>query len=339
MKPKILFLFIMIILLNSTGGLNYDKNSITVKQMDQTINIDNKSWDTTIYIITPDNWFNSDIELIFPAELNIESTKINDTPSPTQVFFRDGSTKIIISPIVNINGSKVVKIDIIATLVFDLVITNNNNQMFRYFIGLNYPVQTINLSITLPKYAAISSDNGHLNVSPTNFKTTTDGESISINWLDLFIDNELKSIIVEFDHNIVSNEDTVTGNIYPKIHSLFGIIIGVVMSVFSFLIMNKYNKRLFNRMFKVVQADSDESKTRITTVVKPILLKNYQRKILEILREFEDGILQNELVQLLNLSKSRVSQYLKELENLAIISRNKVGRENRIYLNVEIDLE
>ncbi len=320
------------------SGLPWAVNSqvlFSVETMDTQISLEDDGilWTTTL-TLTPNQDVSSNFDLVFPLILDGVSTFINATPVPTRVVSGDGKTTITITPIKIIE--KVAEIRIDANLLADTSSTEDGTQLFRYVIGLNYAVSSVNVSITLPKFSSVVSDGNQLNVFPSDYEISTDGQRTTVSWLDVFLpESSIRTVIVEYEVPALTSTDSPSNS---SLDFILGFVLGIGLLIFGLTIWLLYTRTPPRKLISLLSMSDDEG-VKIKTVVRPIILKPHQRSILEILGENDNGITQNDLVLLLGLSKSRVSQHLKELEELDIIVKEKVGRQNMIYLNTEIELD
>ena len=307
----------------------------SVEMMDTKISLEDDGilWTTAITLV-PDQDISSNFDLVFPLVLDEVSTFINGTPVPTRVVSEDGKTTITITPIKIIEDVATVQIE--ARLLADISYTEDGTQLFRYVIGLNHEVSSVNVSITLPKFSSIVSDGNQLNVFPSDYEILSDGQRTTVSWVDVFLpQSSIRTVIVEYEVPALTSAERASNSSFSFV---LGLVLGISLIILGLTIWLLYTRTSPRKLISLLSMGDDEG-VKIKTVVRPIILKPHQRSILEILGENDNGITQNDLVLLLGLSKSRVSQHLKELEELDIIVKEKVGRQNMIYLNTEIELD
>ena len=111
----------------------------------------------------------------------------------------------------------------------------------------------------------------------------------------------------------------------------------VSMGVFSFLFalgfyllfFNKTEKAIFEKLEREKELKVDEMKFKILMKA----LDQFEQKVIEVIKE-QEGIAQNTLKLRANMSKSKLSFVLKELERRGIVKRVKKGKTFSVYLRI-----
>jgi len=106
----------------------------------------------------------------------------------------------------------------------------------------------------------------------------------------------------------------------------FGFMIGLG---FYILFFSKSEERIMNRLER--EKDSKLAEEKFELILKA--LDSYEKKIMKLIKE-QDGITQNTLLLRSDMSKSKLSYVLSELEKRGLIKRVSKGKSLEVYLKV-----
>ncbi len=111
----------------------------------------------------------------------------------------------------------------------------------------------------------------------------------------------------------------------------------ISMGIFSFLFALGFYLLFFNKTEKaILEKLEKEKELKIEDIKFKILMKAldpFEQKVVEAIRE-QDGITQNTLRLRANMSKSKLSIVLKELERRGIVKRVEKGKTLSVYLKI-----
>ena len=111
----------------------------------------------------------------------------------------------------------------------------------------------------------------------------------------------------------------------------------VSMGVFSFLFALGFYLLFFNKTEKaILEKLEKEKELKVEEMKFKILMKAldpFEQKVVEAIRE-QEGITQNTLRLRANMSKSKLSIVLKELERRGIVKRVEKGKTFSVYLKI-----
>lgn len=251
---------------------------------------------------------------------------------PIRVSVHNGWTSIEITPITSINQGQTFIIEITAKFNPENTKTEAGTNLLRFDWGINYPVNSFTIQITLPYGAVLTTQQGNPNLFPSTASLDTNGTHVTLSWLNLTYaePNNIQTVIVEFQE--YNNEEKSQNNIWTL---LVGIFIGMGLTVaFTWAAMKA---RGIDPKTIATKIEAPQTEIQIKTIYKPIVLKPQQVRILELIKENEP-LQQSTLIDFMGLSKSRVSQYLKELEEQNLIVREKDGKENLVFLKQDVEL-
>ncbi len=264
----------------------------------------------------------------YDAKVNIDGQIV-----PIRTETVQGWTTIEITPIVKINQNQVFNLVISTKFKPETTHTSPNAILLRFDWGMNYPVNYFDIVLTLPHGKFLTTKQDSLNLFPSTASLSTNGTNISVKWFNLTYTepNNIQTVIVEYG-------DGIGGETKPNQLLLlsFGIIIGIAMAIVSTIIAVKI-KGMDPFAVMRFHLHKPETEIQIKTIYKPIVLKPQQVRILEFIKQHEP-VSQSSLIDWMGLSKSRISQYLKDLENHNLIVREKDGKENLVYLRQDVDL-
>ncbi len=111
----------------------------------------------------------------------------------------------------------------------------------------------------------------------------------------------------------------------------------ISMGVFSFLLALGFYLLFFNKTEKaILERLEKEKELKVEDMKFKILMKAldpFEQKVIESIKE-QEGITQNTLKLRANMSKSKLSFVLKELERRGLIKRIEKGKTFSIYLRI-----
>jgi len=110
-------------------------------------------------------------------------------------------------------------------------------------------------------------------------------------------------------------------------HFAIGIIAFILALGFFLLFFNKTEQRILRRL------EQEHNKTLDNEKFKYILmgLDSFEQEVIQAVKE-QDGITQNTLKLRVNMSKAKLSQVLKDLENKNLIKKVEQGKTSAIHL-------
>ncbi len=111
----------------------------------------------------------------------------------------------------------------------------------------------------------------------------------------------------------------------------------ISIGIFSFLFALGFYLLFFNKTEKVILEKLEKEKElKVEDMKFNIIMKAldpFEQKVIEAVRE-QDGITQNTLKLRANMSKSKLSIVLKELERKGLIKRIEKGKTLQVYLRI-----
>ena len=111
----------------------------------------------------------------------------------------------------------------------------------------------------------------------------------------------------------------------------------ISMGIFSFLFALGFYLLFFNKTEKaILEKLEKEKELKVEEMKFKILMKAldpFEQKVVEAIRE-QEGITQNTLRLRANMSKSKLSIVLKELERRGIVKRVEKGKTLQVYLKI-----
>ncbi|RMG41482.1 MAG: MarR family transcriptional regulator [Methanobacteriota archaeon] len=266
----------------------------------------------------------------FPNQYYDINVQIGKQVVPSRVTVQEGWTVIEITPITKIDQDQSFIIEITGKFNPEITKTETGTNVLRYDWGLNFPVDSFTIEVVLPYGALLAAQQENPNIFPSTAILDTNGTHMTISWLNLtYVEpNNIQTVIVEYlDNKNTSAEQSLF------LPLLAGIIAGMIISLTIAMAIMKW-KGINPRASTI---EKPHTEIQIKTIYKPIVLKPQQVRILELIKENEP-LPQSALIDFMGLSKSRVSQYLKELEEQNLIVREKDGKENLVFLKQDVEL-
>ncbi len=290
------------------------------------------NWQTTIKLMVFGNIDSeTSINFLFPTKISISEANMDGFPIPYRSTIQEESTSIELTPIRTISNGSIASLNLVGSFSPQKTEIEENKNLFRYSWALNFDVESFKLYVTLPRFSVINVEGETLNIFPSASTILTNGTHIIIGWENLSIDRDLEpqSIIVEFQTGAPAESNS---NMFLML--FIGIVLGTAISAGAVYIFLLRTGKSISWLF--TEVEQPEHSVEIRTVYRPVILKPQHRRIMEIIKEHEPCP-QSLLIDTMGLSKSRISQYIKELENWELISKQKDGKENIIFLNFDLE--
>jgi len=244
----------------------------------------------------------------------------------TRVVYQNDHSIIEITPSNKLAINNSDRLVVIGWFDADYITVEDGNLQFLLDWDLNIDAANVSVIVILPKFAAIHRDSGGTNLFPNTRNFGSTGEEIVITWNGLSNIGELNTqIFVQFEVYGYANQSPTWTSLTTIFLILF--LLSLLMTGVSWYYWQHQRQPI------------DDQKTRVITSIKPVILTPQEQEILDIIAEHEGGILQSDLVDLLNFSRARVSQYLSSFEERGLITKHKAGRQNYITLAAEMVLE
>lgn len=112
-------------------------------------------------------------------------------------------------------------------------------------------------------------------------------------------------------------------------HFAVGIFSFILALGFYLLFFNKTEKAILKKLEQEKEKNIQEEKFKIILSA----LDDYEKRIMKVVKE-QDGITQNTLMLRTNMSKSKLSYVLQELEKRNLIKRIKKGKTLAVFLKI-----
>ncbi|MCE7734940.1 MAG: hypothetical protein GPJ54_08695 [Candidatus Heimdallarchaeota archaeon] len=336
--------------INPTLTLSQNSLHIEVLEVSNDIALINNSsdlWNEIIKVKLLENYTASKtINIIFQEIINIEAVHINGTPSPNRVIYNNERSEITITPIIEIKENDILFIELQGTFVADLEQIEDERWLFSYRWGNNYYIPKMSLSIVLPEFSILSGNENLLDVFPSGYNFSSNGKNIIITWDNLVRSepSETNTIIIKMEYYLDLNQSELNSstafNTVNFLQGMISILLIIILLIVLLIQFSKLSIKQFTNnvkyIFKNSQGEENVSATKIKTTIIPVILKPQLKDILLLIQENGGMMNQNDLVLQSGFSKSRISLYLKELDELELISKEKQGREKLVYLKVDI---
>ncbi|MBD3155759.1 MAG: hypothetical protein GF368_03835 [Candidatus Aenigmarchaeota archaeon] len=174
----------------------------------------------------------------------------------------------------------------------------NDNRIFTYAFTSPSRIKDFRFTIFLPLKATITMKNGTPLVYP-RAEIDSDGEKISVKYKETLEQGQEFSTLITYNLN----------RNHTYLLFLLGLFSGAL--IVWFFLKRRNNRRINVRVSETL--DEDE-------------------KLIYDLVRAKDGILQKEIVQLTNFSKSKASKVIRELEKKNIVKKEPYRKTNKIFL-------
>ncbi|MHA1621074.1 MAG: helix-turn-helix transcriptional regulator [Candidatus Heimdallarchaeaceae archaeon] len=320
-----LFLLLTVLFLpindaNSILNSNGDAKEIAISPADFTIihqvtNI--KIIDVNEIIVFEDikvinNMNTSATEIPFWINQTIKHIEVEDYQGELNLsIVTDYSSMNLITVILrnNLESGQITSVRVIYGLDIDVKIISDgsiNYYSFEYESTNSYYTETYELVVRLPRNSFIHIEDP-FSIYPNTSHPIVSGDYVSITWvLENVLPASNRAFWVRFDESLEN-----TGPVWAYILGpTLGITIGAII---VFWLMRRRQKRAMKKIGK-------------------IFLSSDQKLLLDLIYENDGKISQQQLINLTNFTKSKISRNLTPLENFGLIEKEKWGREFRVYL-------
>lgn len=207
---------------------------------------------------------------------------------------------------------------------YDLVRKSGGSDLFSYSYSIKDPTLGYDLRILLPDGAALLSADDFDPYFPPGAQIGTEmGRRVSLNW-NIQRPELGKTYTFESHFEFVGKPPEDIAPVEPvddkKDYDLlitigFGVI-ALFAVMYYFLIVKKKDNHSVKRVFAV--------------------LKDDERKVVDFIIEKGEKCKQRDIVRATDFSKAKVSRIMLELEERGILSRERIGRTNRVILNADV---
>lgn len=327
------FLFLMLTLASQPGQsqsseVGYFAEHISIEIDLANNGISNYALDVNMSISSSE-FFNSFV-VELPMNLYNYSIYINGSAAASRQEVRDEASFFELTPSEPLTPNSFFLLKI--TGLFNHEYTQNDEGYFQFLFNWDLSLKSSNIQISLliPKFAAVV-QSSQLQLFPQTDSFASNGERIQIIWDNLFNTGPTNTILfVYYETSVSVQEDTST----PWQFLAFLLLI---LWLFTLIIGIFFYRKLRIQSLSTRQAVKSDH-TKVVTSIKPIILSPQELDILKLISQYESGVHQSDLVDLLNLSRARVSQFLSSFETRGLIHKHKVGRQNYITVAAELVL-
>ena len=220
------------------------------------------------------------------------------------------STNLIIVNLRNsLEAGQITNFRVIYALDLDVKIIDDGNisyYSFEYESTNSYYTETYELVVRLPRYCFIHVEDPFC-IYPNTFPPIISGDYVSITWV-------LENITFASNQAFWVRFNDPPGNPVPIwvyiVSPTLGVTIGAII---VFWLMRKRQKKAMKKIGK-------------------IFLSRDQKLLLNLIHENDGKISQQQLINLTNFTKSKISRNLTPLEDFGLIEKEKWGREYRVFL-------
>jgi predicted transcriptional regulator len=246
-------------------------------------------------------WLNQTIK-----QVEVEDDSGNLDWSVTTDYY---STNLIIVNLRNsLEAGQITSFRVIYVLNIDVKLIDDGNTSyysFEYESTNSYYTETYELVVRLPRSCFIHIEDPFC-IYPDTFPPIVSGDYVSITWV-------LKNVTLASNQAFWVRFDP-SGNPVPIWVYIVGPTLGVTIGVIIvFWLMRKRQKKAMKKIGK-------------------IFLSEDQKLLLNLIHENDGKISQQQLINLTNFTKSKISRNLTPLENFGLIEKEKWGREYRVFL-------
>ncbi len=207
---------------------------------------------------------------------------------------------------------------------YDLVRKSGGSDLFSYSYSIKDPTLDYNLWILLPDGAALLSAEDFDPYFPPGAQIGTEmGRRVSLDWNiqkpelgKTYTFESHFEFVGKPPEDITPVEPVDDKKDYTQIMTIGFGIIALFIAIYYFLITRKKDDHSVKRVFAV--------------------LKDDERKVVDFIIEKGEKCKQKDIVRATDFSKAKVSRIMLELEERGILSRERVGRTNRVILNADV---
>jgi len=187
-----------------------------------------------------------------------------------------------------------------------IVDENTSYYSFEYESTNSYYTETYELVVRLPRQCFIHIEDPFC-IYPDTFSPIISGDFVSITWV-------LENITLASNQAFWIRFDDPPGNPVPIWVYIVSPTLGLTLgAAIVYWLMRKRQKNAIEKIGK-------------------IFLSSDQKLLLNIIYENDGKISQQELINLTNFTKSKISRNLTPLEEFGLIEKEKWGREFKVYL-------
>ncbi|MHA1201121.1 MAG: helix-turn-helix transcriptional regulator [Candidatus Heimdallarchaeaceae archaeon] len=209
----------------------------------------------------------------------------------------------------SLEAGQITNFRVIYILDIDVKVIDDGNTSyysFEYESTNSYFTETYELVVRLPRYSFIHVEDTFC-IYPNTVPPIISGDFVSITWV-------LENITLASNQAFWVRFDNPLGNPVPIWVYIVGPISGVTMgAIIVFWLMRKRQKKAMKKIGK-------------------IFLSKDQKLLLNLIYENDGKISQQQLINITNFTKSKISRNLTPLEDFGLIEKEKWGREYRVFL-------
>ncbi len=185
------------------------------------------------------------------------------------------------------------------------------NADFLYYLRPNNEMHNISLSVLLPRHASLS-PSAVVPVYPEPDYNATDGFSLLFSWeTSLLQPGQEKVLIVKYRFPNIAPAQTVVAFTLQIVSVIVGIVVGIALAF---------------GVPRLIESFKRIGEIRIVGVT------GEEEEVLDIVRQKGGSCPQKELYTEMNMSQSKVSIILTNLEERGLIKRFRDGRENMVHI-------
>lgn len=194
----------------------------------------------------------------------------------------------------------------------DVIRRINDVNEITYIKPILKPISNLYVTIYLPEGSVLMTLNNMRSFSPENAIIGSDsaGRRIVIRWNMKDVELGKKYVFTAYYESVIKQE--------KENNKITYILLSVIGALFILLAISGYflHKRKTNQ--KIIEVLIDDEK-----------------KVLDIIKKLGDGCKQKDIVKESGFSKAKVSRIIENLKKRKIIRTERVGRTNKVYLEVK----
>ncbi len=208
---------------------------------------------------------------------------------------------------------------------YDLVRKTGGTDLFSYSYSIKDPTQSYNLGVLLPEGASLLSAEDFDPYFPPGAQIGTEmGRKVSLDWA--VVGPELgRTYPFESHFEFVGKPPEPVDPVPDDLDYDYGLlaVVGLLSVAALFAVMYYF--------LRVRKGGDATGMKRVFSV-----LKDDERKVVDFIVEKGETCKQRDIVRATDFSKAKVSRIMLELEERGILSRERVGRTNRVVLNADV---
>ena len=208
---------------------------------------------------------------------------------------------------------------------YDLVRMSGGVDLFSYSYSIKDPTMSYDLRVLLPEGAALLSADDFDPYFPPGAQIGTEmGRKVSLDWNVLGPDLG-KTYTFESHFEFVGKLPEPVVPVVDDPDYDYGLlaVVGLLGVAFLFAVLYYF--------LRIRRKGDDGGVKRVFSV-----LKDDERKVVDFVIEKGKKCKQRDIVRATDFSKAKVSRIMLELEERGILSRERVGRTNRVILNADV---